>query len=84
MIAWIGTFGSSKEKMPADQQPDNNTPTFSEQAEQSRPGLVKEFWAFLRQNRKWWLLPLLIVLFLAGTLVVLASTSAGPFIYALF
>ncbi len=50
------------------------------QAEQT-PGLLIEFWHFLRQNKKWWLLPILIVLLLFGFLMVLSSTGAAPFIY---
>lgn len=48
------------------------------------PGLLGEFAAFLRQSKKWWLLPILIVLGLFGLLVVLAGSGAAPFIYTLF
>ncbi len=57
---------------------------FSEQAAQSQSGLLSEFWAFLRHNRKWWLAPILIVLLLVGGLLILGGTSAAPFIYTLF
>jgi hypothetical protein len=53
-------------------------------AEQRGKGLVSEFWEFLRDNKKWWLLPILVVLLLLGVLVVLGGTSAAPFIYTLF
>jgi len=44
-----------------------------------------EFWAFLRERRKFWLLPILVVLVLFGGLVVLSHGSAvAPFIYTLF
>ena len=44
-----------------------------------------EFWAFLRERRKFWLLPILVVLVLFGGLVVLSQGSAvAPFIYTLF
>jgi hypothetical protein len=46
--------------------------------------LLREFWDFLRFNKKWWLLPILAVLLLFGTLVLLSSTAAAPFIYTLF
>ncbi len=46
--------------------------------------LVAEFWSFLAQNKKWWLLPIVIVMLLLGTLMVLSSTAAAPFIYTLF
>ena len=44
-----------------------------------------ELWAFLRQRKKYWLLPTLIVLLILGTLLVLTEgTAVSPFIYALF
>jgi len=46
--------------------------------------LLGEFWQFLRHNKKWWLLPILIVLLLFGALVLLAATGVAPFIYTLF
>jgi hypothetical protein len=47
--------------------------------------LVKELWAFMRVRKKWWLGPVLVVLFLVGTLLVFAQGSAlAPFIYTIF
>lgn len=47
--------------------------------------LVKEFWAFLKTRKKFWLLPLLVVMFLLGMLIVFGQGSAvAPFIYTLF
>jgi hypothetical protein len=47
--------------------------------------VLSEFWEFLRFNKKYWLLPIVIVLVLAGLLIVLAQGSAvAPFIYTLF
>ena len=46
---------------------------------------MKDLWQFLRQRKKWWLLPMVIVLLLVGTLLILGSGSAlAPFIYTLF
>ena len=46
---------------------------------------VMEFWAFLRERKKFWLLPIITVLILFGTLMVLTEGSAvAPFIYTLF
>lgn len=46
---------------------------------------LSEFWAFLRIRKKFWLLPLLIMLLLFGALLLLAQSSAvAPFIYTLF
>jgi Family of unknown function (DUF5989) len=47
--------------------------------------LVREIWGFMRARKKFWLLPMLAILFLLGGLLVLAQTSAiAPFIYSLF
>lgn len=53
-------------------------------AESQSESLVTEFWAFLAQNKKWWLLPIMIVMLLLGTLILLSGTAAAPFIYTLF
>jgi Family of unknown function (DUF5989) len=50
----------------------------------SGDGLVREFWDFLRHNKKWWLLPVLVVVFLLGFLILLSGSAAAPFIYTLF
>jgi hypothetical protein len=47
-------------------------------------GLAHEFWHFLRQNKKWWLLPILLILVPLGLLMLLSGTAAAPFIYTLF
>jgi hypothetical protein len=45
----------------------------------------KEFWDFLRVRKKYWLLPILIVLVLFGALIVLTQgTAVAPFIYTIF
>lgn len=47
--------------------------------------LAKELWAFLRVRKKFWLLPIVIVMVLVGALLVFAQTSAlAPFIYTIF
>ena len=53
-------------------------------AAEREPGLVVEFLEFLRENKKWWLLPILLVFTLFGLLMVLANSAAAPFIYTLF
>jgi hypothetical protein len=46
---------------------------------------VKDLWGFLRTRKKYWLLPLIIVLLMLGILIVFTSGSAiAPFIYTLF
>ena len=47
--------------------------------------ILKEFWEFLRERKKYWLLPIVIVLALFGALIVLSQGSAiAPFIYTIF
>jgi hypothetical protein len=50
----------------------------------TRGGFIGEVCGFLRQTKKWWLLPLLIILLIFGVLVFLSSTGMAPFIYTLF
>ncbi len=51
------------------------------QASRRHPGLVGEFLQFLMHEKKWWLLPIVLILLLFGLLVILGSTGVGPFIY---
>jgi hypothetical protein len=47
--------------------------------------LLVELWDFLKVRKRWWLLPIIIMLVLIGILIVLAQSSAvSPFIYAMF
>ena len=57
---------------------------FAREASSKERGFVGELFAFLKQNRKWWLLPAIIVLLLVGLLGVLGGTALAPFIYTLF
>jgi len=57
---------------------------FEEQAAKGESGLFTEFWVFLKENKKWWLLPILLAFLLMGALLLAGSTGAAPFIYTLF
>ena len=47
--------------------------------------LLKELWAFMRERKKWWLLPVILVMLAVGGLLVFAQGSAlAPFIYTIF
>jgi hypothetical protein len=51
----------------------------------SKVSLARELWMFMRVRKKWWLLPIIVVMFAVGTLLVFAQTSAlAPFIYTIF
>jgi hypothetical protein len=46
---------------------------------------IMELWAFMKERKKFWLLPILIVMLSFGTLIILTQGSAvAPFIYTLF
>jgi hypothetical protein len=53
----------------------------SELVESRQSGVLAEFWLFLKYNKKWWLLPLLLALLLLGLLVILSGSGLAPFIY---
>jgi len=47
--------------------------------------VIREFWMFLKQEKKYWIAPIVLVLLLFGLLLVFAQSSAvAPFIYTLF
>lgn len=48
--------------------------------------LLKEFWEFLKERKKFWLLPIIIMLLFLIGLAIVGTTAGGlsPFIYALF
>ncbi len=47
--------------------------------------LLSDLWAFMRERKKFWLVPIVVVLLLLGGLLVIAQGSAlAPFIYTLF
>jgi len=47
--------------------------------------LLGELWMFLKERKAWWLVPIIVLLILVGTLIIFSqSSSVSPFIYALF
>ena len=65
-----------KESVPSD---------FSEMADERQVGLFREFWDFLKYNKKWWLTPIIVGLLLVAVLVIIGNLypAALPFIYTL-
>ena len=58
---------------------------FESQAQhQAEIGFFRELLGFMINNKKWWLLPILVTLGLVGVLILLSTTAAAPFIYTLF
>ncbi|MGQ0633602.1 MAG: DUF5989 family protein [Planctomycetaceae bacterium] len=57
---------------------------FEQLGDEQSLSLVHEFWLFITENKKWWLIPILLVCALVGALALLGATGAAPFIYTLF
>lgn len=51
---------------------------------QKERGLIGEFIGFLKENKLWWLTPILLVLLVVGVLLVLGGTGVLPFIYIVY
>ena len=67
-----------------DSKPTDEAGDFAAKAGGPRSGIVSEFWDFLKDNKKWWLAPIVISILGLGALVLLGGTAAAPFIYTLF
>ncbi|MFN9719954.1 MAG: DUF5989 family protein [Planctomycetota bacterium] len=64
--------------------PDDRRSEFERLEEEPSLGLLAEFWMFIREEKKWWLTPIILFLLLAGILAWASATGAAPFIYTLF
>jgi len=53
-------------------------------ADSGDASFAREMWEFLKQNKKWWLLPIIILFCIFGVLILLTNTGLAPFIYTLF
>jgi hypothetical protein len=51
---------------------------------EQKAGFLGELWGFLKTNKKWWLLPIIVVFLILSLLILLSSTGLAPFIYTLF
>jgi len=51
----------------------------------SKLSILKQIWDFMRIRKKWWLMPIMIILIVFGLLLIFAQSSAlAPFIYTIF
>jgi len=65
-------------------EPENHQVSeFKAESHRRQTGLVREFFAFLKHNKKWWLTPIVLIILLAGYVIV-SMGGLGPFIYAIF
>jgi hypothetical protein len=76
---WCITTGSFKTNMNT-----NPNRTFAEAGAEKQTSLPAEFFSMLRKNKKYWMIPLLLILLGLGLLILLGGTAAAPFIYTLF
>jgi len=63
---------------------DDKTKAFEQAGEAPQASLLSEFFQLIRQNKKFWLIPLVVVLLGLSLLIILGGTAAAPFIYTLF
>jgi hypothetical protein len=62
----------------------DNPDEFLQTSRGRRASLPRELWAMLRDNKKWWLTPIVVMMLLLGLISLLASSAVAPFIYTLF
>lgn len=64
---------------------DQSKTTFEKAAsEHVEHGILVELWHFIRHGKKWWMIPIVVVLIIFGLLISLSGTGIAPFIYTLF
>lgn len=63
---------------------DTKRTAFEVSGEDKESGLLRELLAMMKANKKYWLIPLMLVLLVFGLLIAVGSTAAAPFIYTLF
>jgi hypothetical protein len=62
----------------------NGATAFEKAAAAPSRSLARDFWDYLRENKKWWLVPILLTFLLIAALMIFAGSAAAPFIYTLF
>ncbi len=63
---------------------DDKKTAFERAQAEKQAGIFKEFFLFLKYNKKYWMIPILITLLALAALVLLGGTAVAPFIYTLF
>ena len=51
---------------------------------QREASFVEELWTLVREHRKYWMIPIVVVLLFFGILIALSGTAVAPFVYTLF
>ena len=63
---------------------DDKKRAFEQAQQEKQAGLLKEFFLFLKHNKKYWMIPILLTLLALAALMLLGGTAIAPFIYTLF
>jgi len=63
---------------------DDKKTAFEQAQQEKQAGILTEFFLFLKHNKKYWMIPILITLLALAALVLLGGTAVAPFIYTLF
>jgi len=63
---------------------ENKKNAFEQAQQEEQAGILKEFFLFLKHNKKYWMIPILITLLALAALILLGGTAIAPFIYTLF
>ena len=63
---------------------ENEKKAFEQAQQEKQACIVKEFFLFLKHNKKYWMIPILITLLALALLIFLGGTAVAPFIYTLF
>ena len=63
---------------------DEKKSAFEQAQQEKQAGIIKEFFLFLKHNKKYWMIPILLTLLALAALILLGGTAIAPFIYTLF
>ncbi len=75
---------SDKEKAASNTEREKTGNEFEQAGKEKQLSIMQEFLVFIVEDKKWWLIPIVLVLSAVGLLVLFGSTGAAPFIYTLF
>jgi hypothetical protein len=63
---------------------DDKKNAFEQAQQEKQAGILKEFYLFLKYNKKYWMIPIVLTLLALAALILLGGTAVAPFIYTLF
>lgn len=75
---------STPEPTPGSSSESGESKSFEQAGAKQDIGFIQEIVELLKHNKKYWMIPIFIILLLFGAILILGATSAAPFIYTLF